>query len=77
MRRTTVAAPSDDLDLLEGEAQRRGVSLTQVLREAVQAEAERLRGERMPRFGVFRGDGTSTTQIAEGEDAPARHSGRS
>ena len=75
-RRTTVTAESDDLAVLEGEAQRRGVSLTQVLREAVEREAARLRRGAKPRFGVVRGDGTGTRAIAADEEAPARRRGR-
>jgi hypothetical protein len=71
-RRTTLAAESDDLAVLEREARRRGVSLAQVLREIVQREAEELRGRARPRFGIVRGDGTATGQIARDEHAPAR-----
>ena len=75
-RRTTVAADSDDLAVLEGEARRRGVPLTQVLREAVQREADRVRREREPRFGIVRGDGTATRKVASDEHAPARRRDR-
>jgi hypothetical protein len=77
IRRTTVAAESDDLAVLEGEARRRGVALAQVLREAVEREADRLRRNAEPRFGIVRGDGTATASIARHEHAPARRSGRS
>jgi hypothetical protein len=76
-RRTTLAAESDDLALLELEARQRGVSLAQVLREIVAAEADRLRERAKPRFGVVRGDGTATRQIARDEGAPARRGRRS
>jgi hypothetical protein len=76
IRRTTVAAESDDLAVLEGEARRRGVSLAQVLREAVEHEARRLRRSATPRFGIVRGDGTATAAIAADEHAPARRHGR-
>jgi len=76
VRRTTVAAESDDLAVLEGEARRRGVTLSQVLREAVEREAGRLRRSASPRFGIVRGDGTATAAIARDEHAPARRSGR-
>ncbi len=77
IRRTTVAAEYDDLAVLEGEARRRGVALAQVLREAVEREAQRLRNDTAPRFGIVRGDGTATRTIARDEHAPARHRGRS
>jgi len=77
IRRTTVAAESDDLAVLESEARRRGVALAQVLREAVEREADRLRGNAQPRFGIVRGDGTATASIARDEHAPGRRSGRS
>jgi hypothetical protein len=77
IRRTTLAADSDDLAVLESEARRRGVALAQVLREAVEREAARLRGETPPRFGIVRGDGTATRTIANDEHAPARRRGRS
>jgi hypothetical protein len=77
IRRTTVAAESDDLAVLESEARRRGVALAQVLREAVEREAGRLRRNAKPRFGIVRGDGTATASIARDEHAPARRSGRS
>jgi hypothetical protein len=70
----TVAAESDDLAVLEGEARRRGVTLSQLLREAVEHEAGRIRRQALPRFGVVRGDGTATETIAADEQAPARRS---
>ncbi|MDX6639186.1 MAG: hypothetical protein QOF12_197 [Solirubrobacteraceae bacterium] len=77
IKRTTVAAESDDLAVLESEARRRGVALAQVLREAVEREAGRLRRTAEPRFGIVRGDGTATASIARDEHAPARRDGRS
>jgi hypothetical protein len=77
VRRTTVAADSDDLAVLEGEARRRGVALTHVLREAVEREADRVRRRSKPRFGIVRGDGTATQKIATDEHAPARRPKRS
>jgi hypothetical protein len=77
IRRTTVAAESDDLAVLETEARRRGVALAQVLREAVEHEAGRLRRKAEPRFGIVRGDGSATASIAGDEHAPARRSSRS
>lgn len=76
-RRTTVAASSDDLAVLESEARRRKVTLSRVLREAVEREAGRLRGDARPRFAIAAGDGTATRTIAGDEHAPARRRGRS
>jgi len=76
IRRTTVAAETDDLAVLEGEARRRGVPLAQLLREAVEHEARRLRRAATPRFGIVRGDGSATAAIADDEHAPARRRGR-
>lgn len=72
IRRTTVAAEGDDLAVLESEARRRGVALAQVLREAVEREAGRLRGGTVPHFGITTGDGKATRAIAADEHAPAR-----
>jgi hypothetical protein len=71
-RRTTVSADIDDLAVLESEARRRGVTLTAVLREAVAHEADTLRGQSRPRFGIVHGDGRATQRIASDEHAPAR-----
>jgi len=72
IRRTTLAAETADLDVLEDEARRRGVSLAQVLREVVAREASELRRHRRPRFGI----GTGVAEIAElsarDEESPAR-----
>ncbi|MGI8696802.1 MAG: ribbon-helix-helix protein, CopG family [Mycobacteriales bacterium] len=77
IRRTTLAADEDDLAVLRGEARRRGVSLAAVLREAVVQQASNIRRNSKPRFGVVRGDGTATAQIAATERAPAQRRGRS
>jgi hypothetical protein len=76
IRRTTVAAEHDDLAVLEHEARKRGVTLTQVLREAVQHEAQQLRDDAAPRFGIVRGDGDATRAIADDEHATARQGAR-
>jgi hypothetical protein len=52
MRRTTVAARVDSLATLEAEADRRGVSLTAVIAEAIDEKADSLRARRRPRVGV-------------------------
>jgi hypothetical protein len=52
MRRTTVSARTESLATLEAEADRRGVSLTAVIAEAIDEKAEALRARRRPRVGV-------------------------
>ena len=65
MRRTTVTAPDEALRTLEAEARRRDVSLTTVLREAVEEKAEALRTRRRPRVGVARStDGLAARDLA-------------
>jgi len=51
--------------------------LTQVLREAVEHEADTVRRRTEPRFGIVRGDGTATQKIASDESAPMRRRERS
>ena len=76
IRRTAVAAEHDGLAVLEHEARKRGVTLTQVLREAVEHQAQRLRNDAAPRFGIVRGDGQATRAIADDEHSPARRGAR-
>jgi hypothetical protein len=71
-RRTTLAAETGDLAVLEGEARRRGVSLAQVLREVVAREADEIRGRRRPRFGIARGGPGVAGASVEDEYAPVR-----
>jgi hypothetical protein len=54
VKRTTVTADADALQTLQAEAERRGVSLATVLREAVEEKAVALRRSRRPRVGVGR-----------------------
>ncbi len=54
MKRTTLSATPGVLRTLEAEAERRGVSLAAVLREAVEEKAQALRAARRPRVGVGR-----------------------
>jgi hypothetical protein len=64
-RRTTVTANEADLRTLEAEAERRGVPLAAILREAVETKAMALRTERRPRVGVVRSaDGRSAAELA-------------
>lgn len=63
-RRTTVSAPSATLATLEAEANRRGVPLATVLREAVEEKALSLRATRRPRTGIARSsDGRNAAEI--------------
>jgi hypothetical protein len=59
MRRTTVTAPAESLATLEAEADRRGVSLTAVIAEAIDEKAEALRVRRRPRVGIAASNGRS------------------
>lgn len=64
-RRTTVTASRSDLRTLESEAKRRGVSVSAVLREAIEEKARALRDSRRPRVGVARStDGRSASDVA-------------
>jgi hypothetical protein len=71
-RRTTVGAHPDDLALLESEANRRNVSLAQVLRELVEREAESLRSARKPRFGVARTAQGAAAAASADEHVPVK-----
>ena len=63
--RTTVTAPRADIDTLRAEAERRGVSLTVVLAEAVNDKAVALRQRRRPAVGVARStDGRSAAEVS-------------
>lgn len=63
---------ADDLATLEGEARRRGVSLAQVLRELVGREADALRRDRRPRFGIARTSRGAARVAAADQHAPLR-----
>lgn len=64
IQRTTVSAPVDTLRTLQAEADRRGVPLTIVLREAIEEKARALRADRRPRVGVARSaDGHGAAEI--------------
>lgn len=63
-RRTTVAASESSLRILETEAERRGVPLSVVLREAIDEKAQALHASRRPRVGVARStDGRSAAEV--------------
>jgi hypothetical protein len=71
-RRTTLAADAEDLDLLDAEARRRGVSLARVLREVVAREAAEIRRQRRPTIGFIAGGATAGAQSSwQDEEAPA------
>lgn len=72
VRRTTLAAESDDLALLEAEARKQGVSLASALRQVVAREADRLRREHRPRFGVARSGVGAARMSSKDEHAPVR-----
>ena len=58
-------APIGDLQTLAAEAERRGVSLATVLREALEEKARMLRDARRPRVGIARStDGRSARDVA-------------
>lgn len=62
--RTTVSADAADLDTLRAEATRRGVSLSDVLAEAVTEKAGSLRQRRRPRVGLGRShDGLAAAEL--------------
>lgn len=64
IRRTTVSAANGTLATLEAEANRRGVPLATVLREAVEEKARSLRATRRPRTGIARSsDGRSAAEV--------------
>lgn len=64
IRRTTVSADRDALRTLEAEADRRGVALATLLREAVEEKAQALRLTRRPRVGIGRStDGRSAAEL--------------
>lgn len=58
-RRATVAAPKRAMETLEGEAERRGISLSEILAEAVVEKAAAVRQQRRPRLGTGASAGRS------------------
>lgn len=76
-QRTTVTAEADDLEVLRAEAGRRGVSLNELLSDAVASKAAEIRRARRPRFGVGRSGGANlAAQSVADEDAPATERSR-
>jgi hypothetical protein len=64
-RRTTVNADAEALTTLEGEARRRGASLSAVLAEAVEEKAIAIKRTHRPRLGLGRSsDGKSAAETA-------------
>lgn len=71
-RRTTIAASADDLDTLQREARRRGISLAQLMREVLGDKAAEIRAGCRPRLGVGRGRGRSAArESVRDEESPA------
>ncbi len=71
MRRTTVVAEDDDLEVIAREARTQGLSLGRMLGEFVAEKARELRRQRRPHLGTFRAGG-SITELMEAEDPAAR-----
>ena len=70
-RRTTVSADVEALSTLEGEAHRRGQSMSAILAEAIEEKAISIRRSRRPRLGVGRSkDGLSAAETATTPVAP-------
>ena len=64
-RRTTLSADIEALATLQGEARRRGASLSAVLAEAVEEKAVAIRAGHRPRVGLGRSsDGKSAAETA-------------
>jgi hypothetical protein len=64
-RRTTLSADTEALATLEGEARRRGASLSTVLAEAVEEKAIAIRRGHRPRLGLGRSsDGRNAAETA-------------
>jgi hypothetical protein len=71
MQRTTITVPGSALATLQAEADRRGVSLTTVVAEAVTEKATSLRAGRRPRVGVARSvDGRTAAEVTAEPVAP-------
>lgn len=64
LQRTTVTTTPETLRTLQAEAERRGVSLASLLREAVEEKATALRAVRKPRVGIGRStDGLRAAEV--------------
>ena len=64
MRRTTITARAESLEVLREEARRRGVSLAVLFAEAVDEMAAAIRRDRRPRVGLGRStDGKSAADV--------------
>ncbi|MEX1022960.1 MAG: ribbon-helix-helix protein, CopG family [Dehalococcoidia bacterium] len=72
IKRTTVAANTDDLAILEREAKRRGVPLNHILREAVTKYAAEIRTTRRPHLGIAHVEANVSQMSVDDEDAPYR-----
>ena len=70
-QRTTVAADAEVLEMLRGEAKRRGVSLAAFAGEILANKAAELQRARRPRVGVGRSGSGVSQQSVDHEDLPA------
>ncbi|MEE8585709.1 MAG: hypothetical protein V3T83_12760 [Acidobacteriota bacterium] len=70
-RRTTVAADAEVLEMLRGEAKRRGVSLAAFAGEILANKAAELQRARRPRVGVGRSGSGVSQESVDHEDLPA------
>lgn len=69
-KRTTFTTDDDDYLTLEREADRRGVPVAHMIREAVAEYAAEIRSASLPRFGYASGGPGLADESAEDEDAP-------
>ena len=70
-QRTTVAAGAEVLEMLRGEAKRRGVSLAAFAGEILANKAAELQRPLRPRVGVGRSGSGVSQQSVDHEDLPA------
>ena len=69
-KRTTFTTDDDDYLTLEREADRRGVPVAHMIREAVAEYVAEIRSASLPRFGYASGGPDLADESAEDEDAP-------
>lgn len=69
--RTTIRAERDDLEILRGEAHRKGVSLAELAAQIIAEKATSLRAQHRPRLGLgASGEGVGRTSVKD-EASPA------
>ena len=69
-KRTTFTADDDDYLALEREAERRGVPVAHMIRDAVAEYVAEIRAASLPSFGYASGGPGLAEESAEDEDAP-------